>query len=83
MDLTNVIIGNDPEGLTVKVKFFSNWDGVHLALIMETAGDPEGAPGDPFGFPIAYGHALKPEFALTYKYSTDDYADLRKWDGLT
>ncbi|MFH1756086.1 MAG: glucodextranase DOMON-like domain-containing protein, partial [Candidatus Latescibacterota bacterium] len=81
MDLTTVTIGNGPQAIEINVKFATNWDGAHLGIILETANTPSGAPGDPFGFPITYGHALKPEFALTYKYSSDDYADLRKWDG--
>jgi hypothetical protein len=80
MDLTTVTLGNDPEFLEVKVKFASNWDGVHIGLIFETNNDAEGHPGDPFIFPIAFGHANKPDFALTYKYAADDYADMRKWE---
>jgi hypothetical protein len=80
MDLTTVTIGNDPEFIEVKVKFASNWDGVHIGLIMETQGDAEGHLGDPFVFPIGFGHDNKPDFALTYKYAADDYADLRKWE---
>jgi hypothetical protein len=81
MDLTLATVGNGPLGLEVKVKFASTWDGVHLGLLLETARSSEGAPGDPFGFPISYEHAFKPEFALIYKYSSNDYADFRKWDG--
>jgi len=83
MDLTRVTIGNDSEELVVKVKFASGWDGAHLGLVLETQGDAAGAPGDPFGFPIAYEHAEKPEYALVYKYSSNDYADFRKWDVAT
>jgi hypothetical protein len=83
MDLTLVTIGNDRKGLEIKVKFASGWDGVHLGVILETLGNAAGAPGDPFGFPISYGHADKPEYALIYKYSTNDYADFRKWDTAT
>jgi len=81
MDLTTVTIGNDPQFLEVKVRFASNWDGVHIGLIMETQSDAAGGPGDPFGFPITYAQPNKPDFALTYKYASDDYADMRKWDG--
>ncbi len=81
MDLTAVTMGNDPEGLEIEVKFSSNWDGVHIGIILETERDPAGAGGDPFGFPISYEHSQKPEYALTYKYASNDYADLRKWDG--
>jgi hypothetical protein len=81
MDLTVTSVGNGPEGLEIKVKFASGWDGVHLGLIMEAARSAAGAPGDPFGFPISYGQAYKPEYALVYKYSSNDYADFRKWDG--
>lgn len=81
MDLTVTSVGNSPDGLEITVKFASGWDGVHLGLILESAGTADGAPGDPFGFPISYGHAYKPEYALVYKYASDDYADFRKWDG--
>jgi hypothetical protein len=81
MDLTTVSVGNDPDAMTVNVHFATSWAGAHLGLLIEAGNDPAGGVSDPFGFPISYGHANKPEFALTYKYSTDDYADLRKWDG--
>ncbi len=81
MDLTVTSVGNGPDGLEIKVKFASGWDGVHLGLIMEAARSAGGAPGDPFGFPISYEHAFKPEYGLVYKYSSNDYADFRKWDG--
>lgn len=81
MDLTVTSIGNGPDGLEIKVRFASGWDGVHLGLILESGRTAAGAPGDPFGFPVSYGHAWKPEYALLYKYSSDDYADFRTWDG--
>jgi len=81
MDLTDIYISDDPNGINVKIRFSSPWEGVHIALIMETNSDPAGGTYDPFEFPISYSHSLKPDFALTYKYSSDDYADLRKWIG--
>ena len=81
MDLTTVVVGNDPESINIRVKFATDWEGAHLGIIMETGGDVAGAENEPFGFPITYAQTLHPEFALTYKYSSDDYADLRKWNG--
>ena len=33
------------------------------------AGDAGGGTTDPFGFPVNYGHALRPDYCFTYKYS--------------
>ena len=79
MDLTILRAANGPDTLVVSLDFASNWDGVHIALLLEAAGDAAGGAGDPFGFPVNYGHALLPEFVFTYKYAAQDYADLRKF----
>jgi hypothetical protein len=81
MDLTTVSIGNDPDAIDINVRFATPWNGAHIGLIIESGSDAGGGVGDPFGFPISYEHADKPEFALIYKYSADDYADIRRWDG--
>ena len=78
VDLTTVRGEVDNGNLLVMLGFRSNWDGVHLALLLETAGNAEGGTTDPFGFPISYGHALSPDYCFTYKYAAGDYADLRK-----
>lgn len=67
--------------LVVTLDFASNWDGVHLALLMETAGDAAGGSTDPFEFPVNYGHSQRPDYAFTYKYAAQDYADLRRFQG--
>ena len=36
---------------------------------------------DPFLFPVTYAHTFRPDYALTYKFSSDDYGDLRRWSG--
>ena len=78
-DLTIMRATNDDEKLTVTLDFASNWDGIHLALVIETSGDAAGGVGDPFGFPIGYSHPLLPDYAYTYKYAAEDYSDLRSW----
>ncbi len=81
VDLTILRAANGADTLVVTLDFASNWDGVHLALILDTHGDASGGSTDPFGFPIYYGHDLLPDYAYTYKYASEDYADLRKYDG--
>ncbi len=83
MDLTSVTVGNNSEALNISVDFSSNFNGVHIICLLETGygGISNGGTSDPFGFPVSYQHSDKPDFALTYKYSTDDYADMRFWDG--
>lgn len=81
IDLTVLRCANDAEALTVSVNFSSVWDGVHLAVALEALGDAAGATTDPFGFPMTYAHDLLPDFVFTYKYTADDYADLRHWTG--
>jgi hypothetical protein len=78
-DLTIMRARNSADELTVTLDFSSNWDGIHLALVFDTAGDAAGGTSDPFGFPINYAHPLLPDYAYTYKYAAEDYADLRSW----
>ncbi|UCF06167.1 MAG: carboxypeptidase regulatory-like domain-containing protein [bacterium] len=81
MDLTDVSVQTSLEGFKVTIDFSSTWSvgNVHIATILETGGDAAGAPSDPFEFPIRYGHSLRPEYTFTYKYTSDEYADFRKW----
>jgi hypothetical protein len=79
MDLTIMRATNGPDTLVVTLDFSSSWDGAHLALLIETAGDAAGGASDPFEFPVNYGHALKPDFVFTYKYASQDYSDLRRY----
>jgi hypothetical protein len=83
MDLTTVTLSNTPGEILVEVEFSSDFEGVHLVLLMETGygGSTYGGPGDPFEFPVSYEHPNRPDFVLTYKYTDDDYADLRFWSG--
>ncbi len=78
VDLTILRLSNDAEELRVGLDFSSNWDGVHLGVLFEVKGDAVGGAGDPFEFPISFGHALLPDYALTYKYQANDYGDLRR-----
>ncbi len=66
--------------LLIEVEFASEWGDIHLMVALERNGDAAGGPGDPFEFPVAYGHENKPDYVFTYKYSADDYADLRRWN---
>lgn len=79
VDLTIMQAATRNDTLAVTLDFSSNWDGVHLALLIETAGDAAGGAADPFELPINYGHPLKPDFAFTYKYAEQSYADLRRF----
>ncbi|HSG27109.1 MAG TPA: glucodextranase DOMON-like domain-containing protein, partial [Candidatus Krumholzibacterium sp.] len=81
MDLTTVLVSNTAEYIDLRIRFDSNFDGAHLVILMETGSDEAGATADPFLFPVTYGHALRPDYALTYKYSSDDYGDMRRWSG--
>ncbi len=78
VDLTLLHAANDGDELVVWLDFDSNWDGVHLVLLIETHGDAVGGAADPFEFPVDYGHALRPDYAFTYKYAAEDYGDLRR-----
>ncbi len=73
--------GANLDTLVVALDFTSSWNGIHLLVVLETKGDVAGATQDPFEFPVAYGHSLKPDYVFTYKYSSEDYADLRRWAG--
>ncbi|MFH1865675.1 MAG: glucodextranase DOMON-like domain-containing protein, partial [Candidatus Eisenbacteria bacterium] len=78
VDLTVLHAANDSDELMAWLDFDSSWDGVHLILLVEANNDAVGGVSDPFGFAVTYEHALKPEYAFTYKYSGEDYADLRR-----
>ncbi|MFH1502363.1 MAG: glucodextranase DOMON-like domain-containing protein [Candidatus Eisenbacteria bacterium] len=79
VDLTILRATSDAETLEVSLDFESDWGGiVHLMLAVETRGTTAGGATDPFGFPVSFAHTLLPDFLFTYKYSTDDYADLRR-----
>jgi hypothetical protein len=78
VDLTILRVTNDSDDLIVGLDFASNWDGVHLAVAIETNNDAAGGTSDPFGFPINYAHPVLPDYTLTYKYSANDYGDLRR-----
>jgi hypothetical protein len=78
-DLTLLLGRNDADSLYVIVPFSSDWVDMHMMLLIESKGDPAGASTDPFTFPIYYGHTYLPDFVFTYKYASDDYADLRRW----
>jgi hypothetical protein len=81
MDLTKVLVSNDAEALQFQIRFNTNWDGAHLVLLIEAGNDAAGSTIDPFEFPVTYAHDLLPDYAFTFKYSSDDYADLRRWSG--
>ena len=81
MDLTKVLVSNTEEAMDLRIKFDTNFEGAHLIVLLETGNDPAGATEDPFEFPVSYAHDLLPEYALTYKYSSDDYGDMRRWSG--
>ncbi len=81
MDLTKVLVSNDAEAMQFQIRFNTTWDGAHLILLLETRNDVAGSTIDPFEFPVTYAHDLLPEYAFTFKYSSDDYADLRRWSG--
>ena len=81
MDLTKVLVSNNADALQFQIRFNTGWDGAHLVLLFETNNDAAGATFDPFEFPVTYAHDLLPEFVLTYKYSSNDYADMRRWSG--
>ncbi len=78
VDLTVLKVANDSENLVVGLAFSSDWDGVHLGVLLETHDDAAGGATDPFEFPINFGHTLLPDYALTYKYAANDYGDLRR-----
>ncbi len=79
-DLTALVVDNNPDLLKLDIPFASDWSGLQLHVIFETDFDAAGASRDPFGQPVNYGHDLKPDFAITCKYSADDYGDFRRWN---
>jgi len=78
IDLTALYTYSQNDTLIVQLPFHSNFNGAHMALLLESTGTPEGSIGDYFGFPIFFLHGLLPDFVFTYKYAADDYADLRR-----
>ncbi|HVP58480.1 MAG TPA: glucodextranase DOMON-like domain-containing protein, partial [bacterium] len=79
VDLTTMFAWLVPDTLKVALDFASTWDGVHLVIALETKNDAAGGDQDPFQFPVYYRHTLRPDFVFTYKYTSNDYADLREW----
>lgn len=79
-DLTALIVDNDPDALLLEIPFASTWNGLQLHVLFETNFDAAGATADPFTQPVNYAHALKPDYALTTKYSANDYGDFRRWN---
>jgi hypothetical protein len=78
-DLTALVVDNTPDELILEVPFQSDWNGLQLHVIFETNNDEAGANRDPFEQPVNYGHEDRPDFALTSKYSANDYGDFRRW----
>lgn len=81
MDLTKVLVSNTADAMKFQIRFNTNWDGAHLVLLIETGNDAAGSTIDPFEFPVTYAHDFLPDYAFTCKYSSNDYADLRRWSG--
>lgn len=79
-DLTALIVDNSPDELLLEIPFVSDWGGLQLHVIFETDFDAAGAGRDPFEQPVNYGHELKPDYAITCKYSANDYGDFRRWN---
>jgi hypothetical protein len=79
-DLTALVVDNDPTALNLEIPFVSAWAGLQLHVIIETEFDAAGGTIDPFVMPVSYAHAQKPDFALTSKYSANDYGDFRRWN---
>ena len=77
-DLTAMVVNNDPDALLVEIPFNSDWAGLQVHLLIETGFDAAGATADPFVMPVSYGHAMKPDYVLTHKYSANDYSDFRR-----
>jgi hypothetical protein len=73
------LAGAELDTLVVTLDFASTWSDLHLMIILERNGDADGAARDAFDFPVNYGHTLKPDYVFTLKYSSQDYADLRRW----
>ena len=73
--------GANGDELVITVPFSSSFGGMHIGIALEVTGNESGATTDPFAFPITFAHDLLPDFALTYKYSANDYGDFRRWSG--
>jgi carbohydrate-binding DOMON domain-containing protein len=82
-DLTALVVNNDAENLLLEVPFVSSWGGLQIHVVFETEFNAEGATSDPFLQPVNYGHALLPDYALTFKYSANDYGDFRRWNSVS
>ncbi len=81
VDLTAVVLDNTLDELRLEIPFATDWAGVQLHVLLETEHDAGGAASDPFVMPVNYAHALRPDYALTSKYSANDYGDFRKASG--
>lgn len=77
-DLTTLATWIADGELNVRLPFVSSEDGLHFGLLIETTETGSGAFSDAFAFPISYGHEFLPDFVFTYKYSANDYGDLRR-----
>ncbi|MBC8422904.1 hypothetical protein H8E07_02160, partial [bacterium] len=82
VDLTAMVIDNDPNGLMIEIPFASDWAGLQFHLLFETNWDEAGAEANPFDMPVVYGHAHKPDYVLNLKYD-QSYGDLRKWNEIS
>lgn len=78
-DLTTLFAWLEDDTLVVMLDFRSAWDGMHLMVAIDVNADALGGSQDPFQFPIYYRHTLRPDYVFTFKYSSADYADLRRW----
>ena len=78
VDLTTMAVWIADEQFHVRLPFTSDWGGLHFGLLIETTETGAGAFNDAFAFPISYAHELLPDYVFTYKYSADDYGDLRR-----
>ncbi|MFZ1948211.1 MAG: glucodextranase DOMON-like domain-containing protein [bacterium] len=81
VDLTSMLAYLAGDTLKVALDFASSWEGVHLMVALETKEDAAGGAQDPFQFPIFYSHLDRPDYVFTYKYTANDYADLRRSSG--
>ncbi len=79
-DLTSVLVDNDAGFLRLDIPFASNWTGLQLSVILETNFDAAGGTQDAFQMPVSFGQADRPDYSLIFKYSSNDYADFRRWN---
>lgn len=79
-DLTEAVIFHTSDELCIDLAFNTDWAGMQLHILLETAFDADGAASDPFVQPVNYGHEFKPDYALTLKYTMNDYGDFRRWN---